>query len=318
MTGTLPPRNPVPAARRAMERTMLGFAGYLRLERGLSENTRRAYVSDVGRMYDALTDRHGCLPFAADIDEQRLRDFMADMFDMGISARSRARILAGLRAFFHYLYMDGQIDKDPAAALENPTFEPHLPDVLTVDEINAMENTLDTADPLQRRNLVMAETLYGCGMRVSELCALQVADINFANGYVIINGKGNKQRMVPMARSTAQLIKNYVDNDRADIAPARGHEGVLFLNRRGKRLTRVMVFLIVQKMARDAGIAKNVSPHTLRHSFATHLLEGGANLRAIQQMLGHESIATTQMYLHLDNTHLRTEILMYHPRNLKN
>ena len=290
------------------------FAGFMALERGMSVNTRQAYLADARKMTDALD-------VTSDIDLRKidtyiLRDFVGDLHELGISARSQARIVSGLKAFFRYLRLEHIIEDDPMVLLESPRTGRHLPDVLAVDEIDAMIDCIDLKDPLGRRNRAIIETLYGCGLRVSELCALRLPDVNVDELFIMITGKGNKQRMVPMSKTAATLIEEYVATDRENVKPKRGAEDIVFLNRRGGQLSRVMIFYIIRDLAKAAGIVKEVSPHTLRHSFATHLLEGGANLRAIQQMLGHESIATTQIYLHVDNTRLRDEIMAHHPRNM--
>jgi integrase/recombinase XerD len=211
--------------------------------------------------------------------------------------------------------MERIVETDPTLLLESPRIGRHLPDVLSVDEIDRMISAIDLSTPEGNRNRAIIETMYGCGLRVSELCNLELNNIDLDNLFIVVNGKGSKQRMVPMSEVSAQLIKDYVANERADVPVKSGEEGIVFLNRRGRRLSRVMIFYIIRDLAALAGITKEVSPHTLRHSFATHLLEGGANLRAIQQMLGHESIATTEIYLHIDNTRLREEIMLHHPRN---
>lgn len=289
------------------------FIGFMQLERGLSANTRSAYVSDTAKLLDAYslhTDDE-----LANVTMENVEQFIADLADLGIQARSRARILSGIRAFFRYLKMEHIVDTDPTLLIRTPKIGVRLPEVLTVDEIDAMTAAADLSTPLGRRNRTIIETLYGCGLRVSELCGLQINNINFDDGYVIVVGKGSKQRLVPLSDYARDLILEYIRTDRADVPIQRDSQGTLFLNRRGRGLTRMMVFYIIRDLAAAAGIKKTVSPHTLRHSFATHLLEGGANLRAIQQMLGHESIATTEIYLHLDNSRLREEILLYHPRN---
>lgn len=290
------------------------FAGYLSLERGMSANTRTAYITDVHKLVDALDIKDD-----ADLrllDADALRNFVGDLHDLGVSPRSQARIISGLKSFFHFLHIENIIDTDAMMLIESPRIGKRLPDVLSIEEIDAMISAIDSSSPLGRRNRAIMETIYGCGLRVSELCNLHLQEVNADEQFIIVIGKGNKQRMVPMSPIAASLITDYVANDRADLTPKRGDEDIVFLNRRGGRLTRVMIFYIIKDLAEKAGITKEVSPHTLRHSFATHLLEGGANLRAIQQMLGHESIATTQMYLHIDNTRLRSEILDHHPRNL--
>lgn len=302
------------------------YEGWLRLERGVSANTRLAYVADVTRLLTALD--------CADDDEAvrhistaDIQAFMANLHDLGIEATSQARILSGIKSFFRFLILERAVDVDPAALLESPRTGLHLPEVLTIDEVDRMtastgydpdDSTTFTdgrSGDLAQRNRAILEVLYGCGLRVSELCELQLSQVNFDNRFMIINGKGSKQRMVPMSDFTAKTLGQYIGGARTRIIPAHGAEGTVFLSHRGKPMSRVMVFYIVRDAAKACGIRKNVSPHTLRHSFATHLLEGGANLRAIQMMLGHESIATTEIYLHVDSTRLRDEILRCHPRN---
>lgn len=297
----------------SIEKILQSYAAYLSLERGLSANTRIAYVADVHKLCDALqiTDEVG----VAAVTAETLQSFMADIHDLGISPRSQARIVSGLKSFFKYLRMERIIEQNPTILLESPRIGRHLPDVLSVEEIDSMIGAIDLSKPEGVRNRAIIETMYGCGLRVSELCNLQISNINFENRFIVVTGKGAKQRMVPMSDIAAELVEDYINSERADVRVKSGEEGVVFLNRRGSRLSRVMIFYIIRDLAAYAGIRKEVSPHTLRHSFATHLLEGGANLRAIQQMLGHESIATTEIYLHMDNTRLREEILLHHPRN---
>lgn len=302
------------------------YESWLYLERGMSPNTRLAYSADVTRLLTALgcdgDDDAVCRVTPADIQA-----FMADLHDLGISPASQARILSGIKSFFRFLLLEKLIDTDPAALLEGPRTGLHLPDVLTADEVDRLAaatgfdpddaatwSTGSEAD-LAQRNRAIIEVLYGCGLRVSELCDLQIAGIDFNNSFIIVTGKGSKQRLVPMSGFTARSLRLYLDGARTRVHPARGAEGTVFLSRRGRPMSRVMVFYIVRDMARSCGITKSVSPHTLRHSFATHLLEGGANLRAIQMMLGHVSIATTEIYLHVDSTRLRDEIMRCHPRN---
>ena len=296
-----------------IERRIRGYEAFLSLERGQSANTQTAYATDVGKLVSALS-------LSGDGDLQRLtaddlRCFVGDLHDLGISPRSQARIVSGLKSFFRYLRLEHIIDDDPMLLIESPKIGRHLPEVLSIEEIDAMIAAIDPADPLALRNHAIIETMYGCGLRVSELTDLSIRNVNVAEGFIVVTGKGDKQRMVPMSPIAGELMAQYVATDRGAVPTRRGDEDIVFLNRRGARLTRVMIFYIIKKLAALADIRKTVSPHTLRHSFATHLLEGGANLRAIQQMLGHESIATTQVYLHIDSLHLRREILRHHPRN---
>lgn len=284
------------------------FGNYLALERGMSSNTVEAYCRDIGHLASSLTEDVDLRL----IDEAALHEFLASLHDMGLQESSQARMVASLRSFFHYLKMTGHIDADPTLLLESPKLSRKLPDVLSVEEIDAMIAALQADKEETPRNHAIIEMLYGSGLRVSELCDLRISRYSADEGMVIIEGKGAKQRIVPVSDEAVRLVEEYLEiRDRVKIRP--GDEDIMFLNRRGARLTRVMVFYIVKQLAELAGIRKRVSPHTLRHSFATHLLEGGANLRAIQQMLGHESIATTEIYIHLDSTRLRRELLEHHP-----
>jgi len=287
------------------------YMAFLSLERGMSVNTLEAYRDDVLKLLRWL-DGGGMKLRDAGIDE--LRAFAGDLCDIGIAARSRARIISGVRSFFRYLKLEGYIDVDPSLLLETPQMERKLPEVLSVGEIDAMIASIDSSSPRAARNRAIMETLYGCGLRVSELTSLPMSGVFLDEMYVIVTGKGSKQRLVPLSPVAASCISEYIAGERAMIIPRPGEEDILFLNNRGTRLSRVMVFLIVKQLAEAAGIHRDVSPHTLRHSFATHLLEGGANLRAIQQMLGHESIATTEVYLHVDRTYMREQLLRFHPR----
>lgn len=287
-----------------------GYKAYLLMERGLSENTRMAYTADVEKFAAWAAADPEC-PALQRMREEHLQAFAASLHDLGISPRTQARIISGLRSFYRYLLLEQRIEADPTAMLESPRLGQHLPEVLTLDEINAMEAAIDLGKPEGQRNLAIIETLYSCGLRVSELCTLAMSRVWLDDHALLVEGKGSKQRMVPMSDEAVRQIDLYLA-DRP--APKPGEEDILFLNRRGRRLTRVMVFYIVRTLAELAGIRRPISPHTLRHSFATHLIEGGANLRAIQMMLGHESIGTTQIYLHTDTSSLRREILAHHPR----
>ena len=264
-------------------------------------------------MCNCLADVGTTVP---DADAGQLQQFVAELHDLGIAPRSQARIISGMKSLYRFLHLEGIIDIDPTLKIDTPRIGRRLPDVLSVEDINAMVEAVDLERPEGPRNRAIIETLYGCGLRVSELCNLEIARVDFDDGILAVTGKGSKERIVPMSDESMRWIDEYRPW-RATLPVKRGEEPYLFLNRRGHRLSRVMVFYIVRELAALAGVQKSISPHTLRHSFATHLLEGGANLRAIQQMLGHESIATTEIYLHIDNTRLREEILMYHPRNRK-
>ncbi len=289
------------------------YEAYLMLERGLSDNTREAYVRDVGKLVRYLETEKVTL---REVTTDTLRAFAADLFDLGISPRTQARIVSGIKSFFRFLKLEGYLDSNPSLLLESPAMRRHLPEVLRVDEIDAMIGAIDMEKAEGQRNRAIMETLYGCGLRVSELINLEISKLYFDEQFIMVHGKGDKERIVPISPQAIREIKDYLP-DRALLPVKRGEENILFLNRRGHRLTRVMIFYIIKQLAEAAGIRKEVSPHTLRHSFATHLLEGGANLRAIQQMLGHEDISTTEIYLHIDRSMLRAEILAHHPRNAR-
>lgn len=287
------------------------YEAHLLLERGLSENTRVAYLSDLERFTEWYVGGDPCEATA-----KELETFVRELHDVGIAPRSQMRVISGLKSFYRFLNFDGRRDDNPMQLIDSPSTGRKLPEVLSIDEVDAMFSVIDTSDILGLRNRAILEVLYGSGLRVSELCTLERRRVLLDEHYLTVCGKGSKERMVPMSDDAVEQIGLYLqERERARFIVAPGEEDYLFLNRRGKHLTRVMVFYIVRGLADAAGIKKTISPHTLRHSFATHLLEGGANLRAIQQMLGHESIATTEIYLHLDTTRLREEILLHHPRN---
>ena len=290
------------------ERQLDRYRAYLELERGMSMNTVAAYLADAERFVRAL-DANVEL---REVSTDDLAGFIGDLNDLGIAPRSRARILSGLKSFFGFLTMEGDLEKDPTLSLEMPRIAQHLPDVLSVEEIDSLIGTIDVSTGDGRRNRAIIETLYSCGLRVSELCNLTLSQLHLEDGFMIVFGKGSKERLVPMSPSAIEYIREYLREDRGQAKP--GSEDVVYLNRFGGRLSRVMIFKIIKRLTEMAGLRKSVSPHTLRHSFATHLLEGGANLRTIQLMLGHESIATTEIYLHVDSSHLREEILQHHPR----
>lgn len=296
-----------------IERVMGDYRLYLRMEKGMAANTAEAYGRDAAKLLDYLaTAGVGLREVTADT----LRYFLGELHDLGIAERSQARIVSGLRSFFRFLSLEDYLRPDPTELLESPKTGLHLPEVLTVGEIDAMISAIDPEKAEASRDRAMMEVLYGCGLRVSELVGLELSKIYADEGYLVVRGKGSKERMVPMSEVAVSAIEDYLeDRSLLDVKPGCGN--LLFLNRRGRKLTRARIFQIVKGLAEAAGIRKNISPHTLRHSFATHLLEGGANLRAIQQMLGHESIATTQIYIHLDRSTLRSDILTYHPRNHK-
>lgn len=290
---------------------MTDYEAYLLLERGRSDNTLLAYGADARRFIVWLSDTG--MPLR-EVTLDTLGEFVADLQSVGIALRSQARIVSGIRSFFRYLKLEGYLDSDPSILLENPRPGRKLPEVLSVEEIDAMIAAIDPDSNEAVRNRAIMETLYGCGLRVSELVGLEISRIHAPEGFVDVTGKGEKQRLVPISDVALNCIADYMEERRrARVKP--GNENILFLNRFGSQLTRVMIFYIIKDLAARAGVRRKVSPHTLRHSFATHLLEGGANLRAIQMMLGHESLATTELYLHLDSSHLREAILSCHPRN---
>lgn len=294
-----------------IKRILDDYDAYLSVEKGMSENTCAAYRRDIGKLHSWLSSGGISL---RDVTIDTLRQFIGDLHDVGIAERSQARIVSGLRSYFSFLSIEDYLNPNPAELLEQPRTGLHLPEVLTQEEIDDMIAAIAPDKAEAHRDRAIIETLYGCGLRVSELVNLEISKIYGQEGYLIVRGKGNKERMVPMSQVSLNEIGDYLlERAHMDVKP--DSRDILFLNRRGGRLTRNRIFQIVKDLAAAAGIRKTISPHTLRHSFATHLLEGGANLRAIQQMLGHESIATTQIYIHLDRTTLRNDILTYHPRN---
>ncbi len=287
---------------------------YLQLEKSLSHNTLDAYMSDVNKFRDFMQESGKDL-LEATIDD--FCDFLAALNDVGILPRSQARILSSLRSLYGFLRLDGYLENDPTELLKTPKIGVRLPSVLSVQEIDDIINAIDLSKPEGQRNRAMIEMLYSCGLRVSELCNLKLSHLYLSEGFIRITGKGDKQRLVPISqRAIAELEAYRIDRDRINIKA--GYSDFVFISeRRKKSLSRIMVFHFIKELAAAAGITKSISPHTFRHSFATHLLEGGANLRIIQAMLGHESIATTEIYTHIDRTRLRQEIIEHHPRNKK-
>ncbi len=295
------------------ERYIKDFTAYLKIEKGLSENSVEAYVRDVRKLADVISLSRS----PEQIDREDLKTFIATLYDLGLSPRSQARIISGIKQFFKYLMLEDIITEDPTEFLEMPSQGRKLPEVLTVEEIDQLQSAIDLSKQEGHRNKAIIETLYSCGLRVSELVNLRFEDIFPEEGFMRIIGKGNKQRLVPLSPSVVKELDLYYQSMRDHIEIKKGNEAFIFLNRRGAKLTRVMIFTIIKNLADQIGLQKTISPHTFRHSFATHLLEGGANLRAIQEMLGHESITTTEIYTHLDQSFLRSAILSYHPRNMK-
>ncbi|HLV42826.1 MAG TPA: site-specific tyrosine recombinase XerD [Brumimicrobium sp.] len=290
------------------------FVNYLKIERGLAENSIFAYQSDLEKLSEFCIAR-SISP--ADVTLETLKNFVADLYDLGLSARSQARVISGVKQFFDFLVLEGARDEDPSSLLEMPQVGMKLPVFLSIEEVDAMLAAIDLSKPEGHRNKAMLETLYSCGLRVSELINLKFSNIFFNQGFIRVIGKGNKERLVPVSPSVEKEINIYVSGTRNHMNVQKGHEDFVFLNRRGRQLTRVMIFTIVKNLALAIGLKKKVSPHTFRHSFATHLIEGGANLRAIQEMLGHESITTTEIYTHLDQSYIREAITSFHPRNQK-
>jgi integrase/recombinase XerD len=287
------------------------FENYLRLEKSLSQNSIEAYLNDVSKLDFFLTE-NGKETLPAQVQYSDLKEFLIWFNKNNNNARTQSRTLSGIRAYFKFLLIEGEITENPSSLIESPKIGLKLPEVLSIEEIDRMVDVIDLSSPDGHRNKAIIETLYGCGLRVSELVGLKLTDIHYEDGYIIVTGKGSKQRLVPVSGKALKEIDLYkTDRNRL---PVIKDINVLFLNRRGSRLTRVMIFTIIKDLAARAGIKKNVSPHTFRHSFATHMIEAGADLRAVQEMLGHESILTTEIYTHIDRSYLRDTLMMFHPR----
>lgn len=289
------------------------YADHLRLELSLSENSVEAYRHDVSLFLEYL-ESQGRPTDLGDIRQDTVENFFAYLYDLNIGASSQARILSGLKSFWRYLVQEGLAEKDPCELITSPSLGRHLPEVLSYQEIQKMIDSIDLSQPNGHRNKAMIEVLYGCGLRVSELIGLQISDIFREDGFLRIFGKGSKERLVPIGDSSLKILYQYIEGARRHITPKPKCTDTVFLNSRGMGLTRQMVFLIVKDLAKRNGIAKSISPHTFRHSFATHLLEGGANLLAVQQMLGHASVSTTEIYTHISDDLLRDTLLEHHPR----
>ncbi len=285
------------------------FKQYLMYEKGLSPKSVEAYLHDVLLLEEFLSPKK-----MEDATFEELQQFLKHLYQSDYNARSQARIISGMRAFYRYLIYARVLEADPTELLDAPKIGMHLPDVLTVEEIQSIMDIIDLSTPEGHRNRAMAEVMYGCGLRVSELVTLRISNLFFDDGFVKVVGKGNKERLIPIGQTAMKMVNLYLNGARKTLKIKKGEEDYVFLNRRGAHLTREMVFMLVKKWVKDAGIEKTVSPHTFRHSFATHLIEGGADLRAVQEMLGHESITTTEIYTHLDQDYLRTNIALYHPR----
>ena len=295
------------------EQILNRYKQYLRFEKSLSAHTLDAYLRDLDKLCQFLKDEGINL---LDVSLEHLETFTAGLRDAGICPRSQARILSGIRSFYRYLVLEEHLEADPCELLESPQTGFHLPEVLTLDEIDNLIESIDLSTREGQRNRAILETLYSCGLRVTELCNLKLSDLYLEEGFIKITGKGEKQRLVPISpRAIRELQLYFIDRNTMDISS--GYEDFVFISRKGKNISRIMVFHIIKVLSEAIGLTKSISPHTFRHSFATHLLEGGANLRAIQCMLGHESIGTTEIYTHIDRNRLRSEIIEHHPRNRK-
>ena len=289
-----------------------GFKAYLQLERSLSDNSVEAYLHDIEKLTQFLQEEHG-MKTPADIELKDLQQFLKWIGGLGMTASSQSRIISGIRSFYKYCTVENIVEKDPTVLLETPKLMRKLPDILSFDEIENIIAQIDLSTPEGGRNKAILETMYSCGLRVSELVNLRISCLHLDVGFVRVIGKGDKERLVPIGRSAIKYINIYRNEIRVHIAVKPGNDDILFLNRRGSKLSRVMIFLLLKDLVKKAKINKNISPHTFRHSFATHLVEGGANLRAVQEMLGHESITTTEIYTHLDREYLRETLHRFHP-----
>lgn len=295
----------------AWEKEFEDYIYYLRLEKRLSDNTVEAYLRDLRQMV-AYMENEFSITSPENVLEQHVSSFLAYLYDRGAKKTTQARILSGMRSFFNYLLLNDRIESLPTEFIDSPKPGRKLPDVLSVGEIGAILDAIDLSTPFGHRNRAIIETLYSCGLRVSELVSLRLADLFFDDGFLCVIGKGDKQRLVPVSAEAVRLITLYIEQRRTLPVDAK-HADILFLNNKGRKLSRIMVFYIIRDAVAKAGITKNVSPHTFRHSFATHLLEGGADIRQVQELLGHESILTTEIYTHLDNENLRQNVERHHP-----
>jgi integrase/recombinase XerD len=290
-----------------------GFEAFLKLEKSLSPNSIDAYLRDFSKFIQFL-ELKSLNPSATEVEVHHIQDFMAWLFDIEIGARSQARILSGIKAFFNYLLMEEVVTTNPTLLVEGPKLGMKIPEVLSIEDIDVIIGAIDLSSKEGERNRAILETLYGCGLRVSELTQLKISNLLFEEGFVRVTGKGNKERIVPIGKSAMKFIRYYFEHRRNHQEVKKEAEDIVFLNNRGASLSRVMIFTIIKRLCEKANISKVVSPHTFRHSFATHLIDGGADLRAIQEMLGHKSITTTEIYTHLDRQYLREAITQFHPR----
>lgn len=289
------------------------YRSFLMLEKSFSDNTYQAYVRDVQKLLQFLEDEKISYLTVTLVD---LQHFLFQLAQIGINERSQARIISGIKSFYAFLVLENRLQDDPTSLLESPKLPKKIPQILSIEEIDALIQAIDYSVPEGIRNRAIIETLYSCGLRVSELVELKLSDIFWQEEFIKVVGKGNKERLIPISRTALKEIKSYL-TERINLPIKKGSEDIVFLNRRGNKLTRQMIFIIINKLADEIGLDKQIGPHTFRHSFATHLLEGGANLRVIQEMLGHESILTTEIYTHVDVHFLRETIMSYHPRNKK-
>lgn len=294
--------------------TIKGFKSYLKLERSLSKNSIDAYIYDIEKLHQYFDFSKQTIS-PTEVVAKDIKEFLVWINELGMTPSSQARVLSGIKAFYKYLMLEDLLKIDPSVLIETPKLGRKLPDTLSLIEINNLLDTIDAGTPEGMRNKAMLETLYACGLRVTELVNLKISDIHLEIDFLKVTGKGDKERFVPLGSSAKKFIKIYKDEIRVHVPIKKGEEDILFLNRRGKRLSRVMIFNIIKSLAIKANIKKSISPHTFRHSFATHLVEGGADLRAVQEMLGHESITTTEIYTHLDRNYLKETIVSFHPRS---
>ncbi|HNZ68528.1 MAG: site-specific tyrosine recombinase XerD [Prolixibacteraceae bacterium] len=291
-----------------------GYEDFLRLEKSLSENSVSAYVNDINKLIEFLNEEFKKVP-PEKVRLPHLKKFVEWLNQKGVSPRTQARTISGIKSFFKYLLIEEKIMNDPTTLLESPKVGRKLPDILTMEEIDLLIDSVDVSKPEGQRNRAMLETLYSCGLRVSELVSLKMSNLNFDQGFIKVEGKADKERLVPISKSAIDEINGYVEGYRKGLNIDKDHVNTLFLNRRGKNLSRVMVFTIIKELATKVNLGKKISPHTFRHSFATHLINGGADLRAVQEMLGHESILTTEIYTHIDKDYLKSTIQQFHPRS---
>ena len=293
------------------ESAILSFKSYLIIERSLSANSVDAYIRDVKKLADFAKEKEKT---ELQIERSDLSEFISNISKSGVAARSQSRIISGIKAFYKYLIMEDYITANPTELLESPKIGMKLPDTLSIKEIDKLIAAIDLSKAEGERNRAMLEILYSCGLRVTELITLKLSNVSFVEGFIKVVGKGNKERLAPIGNTALKYLNIYINEVRNHQEIKKGYKDIIFLNRRGKQLTRVMIFTIIKQLAKKIGLKKNISPHTFRHSFATHLIQGGADLRAVQEMLGHESITTTEIYTHLDKEYLRETIIAFHPR----